>query len=300
LLGNILLNQPETEYDLYTRIEGKNIEYFFLDTLLKACVVGVAMILASNVFFFPEDITGVVTTLVILLASLLAHWIREKHPTPAVIILTSITLAVVCYQRLMQISPSITLATVIIIGFIFSVMLKGRTMWVMHGIALLMLNTIFLYHVSDPITAAITYSILYFIIAYASAVLKVNYDKIHQHLRHANKEMKKKAEEIAMQNEALQKTQQDLNVLNKNLEQMVSERTAKIKAQNDMLISYSHTNAHHLRGPVARLLGLATIYELESGGKVDALVQKMIEQANEIDAVVKKINADLEPKELEM
>jgi signal transduction histidine kinase len=281
-------------------MEGRNIEFFFLNTLLKVCVVGVAVILASNFFFFPEDTSGVTNTLVILLACLVAHRLRERHPTPAVIILTSITLAVVCYQRLMQISPSITLATVIIIGFIFSVMLRGRTMWAMHGIALLMLNTVFLYNVSDPVTAAITYSILYLIIAYASGVLKANYDRIHQHLRQANKEMKRKAEEIAMQNEALQKTQQNLNALNKNLEQMVSERTAKIKAQNDMLISYSHTNAHHLRGPVARLLGLATIYELESGGKVDALVQKMIEQANEIDTVVKKINADLESKELEM
>lgn len=295
-----MLNWQGTKCSLHTRMEDRNIEFFFLDTLLKACVVGVALILASNFFFFPEDTIGVINALVILVACLVAHQIREKHPTPAVIVLTSITLAVVCYQRLMQISPSITLATVIIIGFIFSVMLKGRTMWVMHSIAFIMLNTVFLYHVSDVVTAAITYSILYLIIAYASAVLKVNYDKIHQHLRHANKEMRKKAEEIATQNEALQKTQQDLNALNKNLEQMVGERTAKIKAQNDMLISYSHTNAHHLRGPVARLLGLATIYELESGGKVDTLVQKMIEQANEIDTVVKKINADLESRELEM
>ncbi|MEQ9377939.1 MAG: hypothetical protein RIG68_22315 [Imperialibacter sp.] len=281
-------------------MEGRNIEPFFLNTLLKACVVGVALILASNFFLFPEDTVGVIIALVILLACLVAHYIRERHPTAAIVILTSITLAVVCYQRLMQISPSITLATVIIIGFIFSVMLKGRIMWVMHGIAFIMLNSVFLYHVSDVATAAITYSILYLIIAYASGVLKVNYDRIHQHLRHTNKEMKKKAEEIAMQNEELHKAKHDLSILNKNLEQIVGQRTAKIKAQNDMLISYSHTNAHHLRGPVARLLGLATIYEIESGGKVDALVQKMIEQANEIDAVVKKINADLESKELEM
>ncbi|WP_350069978.1 hypothetical protein [Imperialibacter sp.] len=281
-------------------MEGRNIEPFFLNTLLKACVVGVAFILAANFFFFPEDTVGVITALVILLACLVAHRIREKHPTSAVVILTSITLAVVCYQRLMQISPSITLATVIIIGFIFSVMLKGRTMWVMHGIAFVILNTVFLYHVSDVVTAAINYSILYLIIAYPSGVLKVNYDRIHQHLRHTNNEMKKKAAEIAQQNEELQKAQHDLSILNKNLEQMVGERTAKIKAQNDMLISYSHTNAHHLRGPVARLLGLAAIYKLESGGKIDTLVEKMIEQASEVDAVVKKINADLESKELEM
>ncbi|MEQ8807727.1 MAG: hypothetical protein RIE59_01555, partial [Imperialibacter sp.] len=125
-----------------------------------------ALILAANFFFFPEDTVGVITALVILLACLVAHRIRDKHPTSAVVILTSITLAVVCYQRLMQISPSITLATVIIIGFIFSVMLKGRTMWAMHGIAFVMLNTVFLYHVSDVVTAAINYSILYLIIAY--------------------------------------------------------------------------------------------------------------------------------------
>ena len=88
--------------------------------------------------------------------------------------------------------------------------------------------------------------------------------------------------------------QDSLSALNANLENIVNERTAKIQVQNEILLKYSYTNAHHLRGPVARLLGLATIYEMETQPNPDFFIGKMVDQANEIDAVVKQINLDLD------
>ena len=79
-----------------------------------------------------------------------------------------------------------------------------------------------------------------------------------------------------------------------DLEKKVSERTAQIRAQNEMLIKYSYTNAHHLRGPVARLLGLASIYKVDPNADSIFLITKMIDEANEIDAMVQKITVDLE------
>ena len=69
---------------------------------------------------------------------------------------------------------------------------------------------------------------------------------------------------------------------------------AKIQSQNEILLKYSYANAHHLRGPVARLLGLANVYRLESSIEPDFIITKMVEQAREIDEVVKQINVDLE------
>ncbi|MEQ9377938.1 MAG: hypothetical protein RIG68_22310 [Imperialibacter sp.] len=276
----------------------RNIEKFFLNTLLRISILGVSFILLSSIVFRPEKMLPTVVSLVILLACIAAYKLRDKYPTQAVLLLTSITLTVVAYQRLIAPHASVTLAVVMIVGFVISVMLKGRTMWVMHGIAFILLNTVFVYHVSEKVTACITFSILYFVITFATAVLKGSYDGIHYHLRNTNLELQRRANEIAEQNKELHATQAELSSLNQNLEQIVTERTARIKSQNEMLIRYGHINAHHLRGPVARLLGLAAVYKMGSDVQPDQLVEKMIDQANEIDAVVKKINADLESNSL--
>jgi signal transduction histidine kinase len=272
----------------------RNIEKFFLNTLLRISILGVSFILLSSIVFRPESMLPTIVSLIILLACIAAYKLRDKYPTQAVLLLTSTTLLVVAYQRITAPHATIALAVVMIVGFIISVMLKGRTMWVMHGITFILLNTVFVFHVSEKVTACITFSILYFIITFATAVLKGSYDGIHYHLRHVNLELKRRADEIDAQNKELHATQAELSSLNQNLEKIVSERTARIKSQNEMLIRYGHINAHHLRGPVARLLGLAAVYKMGSDMQADELVDKMIEQANEIDAVIKRINADLD------
>ena len=45
---------------------------------------------------------------------------------------------------------------------------------------------------------------------------------------------------------------------------------------------------------MARLLGLAMVYKLEPDPNPDYYMDKMVEQANEIDCVVKQINTELE------
>lgn len=94
--------------------------------------------------------------------------------------------------------------------------------------------------------------------------------------------------------------QDKLNQLNSRLEKTVNERTAKLRAQNLTLIKYSYTNAHHLRGPVARLLGLAMVYNLEPTPNPDFYIKKMEDQAKEIDSVIKQIGLDLELNKAEV
>lgn len=274
--------------------EMKNIEKFFLSTILLISVAGVFLVLLSNILLFREDTLSIFISAAILCACIIAYILRLKYPTIAVLTLTTVALAAMSYQRLTVPNTTTTLSVVMIVGFIFSVMLKGRIMWIMHGITFVIINTIFVLHLQDAVTAAITYSVLYFILTYATGVLKASYDRIHQYLRDTNIQLNDKAKEIEAQNEELLQVQDNLNELNTNLEKIVNERTEKIQVQNELLIKYSYTNAHHLRGPVARLLGLATIYKLEPETNPDFFIEKMVEQANEIDSVVKKINTDLD------
>jgi hypothetical protein len=275
-------------------MEIKDIEKFFLNALLRISIVGVSIVLISNILLFQEDILSISISATILSASVLSYVIREKYPTLAVLNLTAFVLLAMIYQRLQSPNTTTSLSIVLVAGFIISVMLKGRIMWAMHGIAFAILNTIFVLNVPGPVVAAVTYSTLYLIITYATGILKFNYDKITQDLTDANIELQEKSCEIAAQNEELVQIQNNLSEINMDLEKTVNERTAKVQIQNEVLMKYSYTNAHHLRGPVARLLGLVSIYKLEPNPNPDFIINKMADQAIELDSVIKKINIELE------
>ncbi len=62
-------------------------------------------------------------------------------------------------------------------------------------------------------------------------------------------ELSNRAEEIEMQNEMLVQSQSRLHEINQHLEKLVDEKTRSIKRQNEILLNYSFTNAHKVRGP---------------------------------------------------
>jgi signal transduction histidine kinase len=282
------------------RMEIRDIEKFFLDTILMISIGGVFLVLVSNILLFPEDTLSIAISGALLCAFVIAYLLRRRYPMVAVLIVTSVALIAMSYQRLTVPNTTTTLSVLMIVGLVFSVMLKGRLMWIMHGIAFIIINTLFVFHLPDAITAAITYSVLYFVLSYATGVLKSNYDRILEYLRDSNIQLNEKSKEIETQNEELLQIQDNLNALNTHLEEVVNERTAKIQLQNEILFKYSYRNAHHLRGPVARLLGLAAIYKLDATQNADFYVEKMVDQAHEIDAVIKQINVDLEVGKVEI
>ena len=268
--------------------------------------MGVFSILVSDILLYPEDIISVTIDAIILSGLIVSYLLRKKYPTAAVLVFTSIILTAMIYQcMVVPVNTTTSLSIILVIGFIFSVMLKGNLLWAAHGFTFLTLLGIFFIqfirpelrfspHINDLTTVAITYSILYFILTYASWVLKLRYDEINKDLKDANNDLHQKAVEIEAQNDALIEAQNKLNELNKNLEKKVSERTLQIRAQNEMLIKYSYTNAHHLRAPVARLLGLASVYKLDPAMDCNFLIHKMIDEATEIDAVVRNLTVELE------
>ncbi len=286
-------------------METRNIERFFLNTLLRVVIGGVTLIFISDFILYPEDRLSLFIDVAIMLACITSYVIRNKFHTLSVLIFTTIVLSSMIYQALaVPINTTTSLSVILVVGFIHSVMLKGRTMWAMHILTFVAIHTIFFLQFQNPelrfsskmneiVTVTITYSILYFILTYATTVLKASYDRIHVNLKDANIDLLEKNNEIAAQNEELLQIQDNLNELNVDLERLVNERTEKVRVQNDILLKYSYRNAHDLRGPVARLLGLASLVKLESPPAHDFIMEKMVEQAHEIDHVVKQINVEL-------
>ena len=98
-------------------------------------------------------------------------------------------------------------------------------------------------------------------------------------------------ERISFENDLL-KLNRTLEELNDELEEKVVQRTHEVIEKNSKLTNYAFYNAHKLRGPLARLLGLINLFKLEyiRPGELPAVISKLDEAAQELDAIVKEIN----------
>jgi hypothetical protein len=248
----------------------------------------------------------------ILLAAVLLSFLlfRLGHFNFSVLLITSVSLASMLYQSItLPRAATMSFSVILVVGFVFSILLKGNLRNLMHSVSLIGMLAAFVWQALHPgfynqpnsgevITMGFTYFVLYIIISYSSSYLKMQYDTLHEDLKHKNSELLEKAYEIEAQNEELIQSQQNLYELNLNLEKMVDERTNKIRTQNEQLIRYSYNNAHHLRGPVARVLGLIAISKIDQTPNYPFIFSKIEEQTFEIDSVVQKIARELEASDL--
>ena len=108
-------------------------------------------------------------------------------------------------------------------------------------------------------------------------------------------ELKQKTEEIEAQNEELVQSQDNLNLINQHLESLVEERTQKVRRQNEVLLKYAYTNAHHVRGPIARLLGLIQLSRMKTDLEYPWFFDKVEDEAKAIDIIIKQIGSELAP-----
>jgi hypothetical protein len=286
----------------------KPIEAFFLESLLKLSLIGVLTVMTVDFYF--NHITVVRTAIInfsILFSILLSFTLYKKNLfVPAVLVIGFITMAAMFYQSIeAETITTSSMAVVMVIGFGFSVLLKGRLPIFLHAFTLLGMTLIFTWlgmhpqrygkpDSSEIIIAGVTYAILYLLITYSSLILKQRYDEVFNTLALQNLELIEKSNEIETQNEELVQSHENLNNLNTHLESLVHERTKEVQKQNEQLMRYAYSNAHHMRGPVARVLGLIQLSKMESNLDYPALFKKIEEQTNEIDEVVKGINRELE------
>jgi len=286
----------------------KPIEAFFFEALLKICFAGISIVMITDFSFTGFELTRSLIIDCIILFAIALSFIFYKVSLfkIAVILIASLILSAMFYQS-MEASDITTssMAVILVIGFGYSLLLKRKLRLIMHAITVTVMSIIFSWQASHPlrygkpdasdiIVMGVTYLILYVIITYSSGTLKQRYDEICKELASNNLELIEKSHEIETQNEELVQSQENLNQLNIHLESLVDERTREVKKQNELLIKYAYSNAHHLRGPVARVLGLLQLSKLEANLDYPFLFEKIEEQTKEIDEVVKTINKELE------
>lgn len=121
---------------------------------------------------------------------------------------------------------------------------------------------------------------LIFIVMY---IFKQGYQRSQASLQKQHQEALKQKEEIA--------------AINDSLEELINQRTKKVKEHEALLIDFANINAHRVRSPLARILGLLHLAELEDDkSKVIKdfvpMIKKNAEELNDILVDVgKKLNS---------
>jgi tetratricopeptide (TPR) repeat protein len=114
-------------------------------------------------------------------------------------------------------------------------------------------------------------------------------------IRRLNAELRNKQDEVLAQAEELKSTNEEIESINTNLEKLVEERSRKVIEQNEKLQEYSYFNAHKIRGPLARVLGLVNIMEFELTQRSMIEYNRMLKQAGlDLDQSIREINQILE------
>lgn len=124
-------------------------------------------------------------------------------------------------------------------------------------------------------------------------------DELNKDLIKVNKEVKEKNEELLASEEELVASGEELKQINESLNLQVEHRTQALIHQNKKLLEYAFLNAHKVRSPLARILGLVNLigYEIELNGKGKELLRHLNLSANELDDILKEVRINLDQAE---
>jgi hypothetical protein len=103
-----------------------------------------------------------------------------------------------------------------------------------------------------------------------------------------------KANYRKLQQQILEEKQREITEINESLERKVMERTLELNRRNQQLTDFAFTNAHHIRGPICRLLGLSNVLSLtRNEEEVLKIADYMCTSITELDAITRKTSEEL-------
>jgi signal transduction histidine kinase len=120
--------------------------------------------------------------------------------------------------------------------------------------------------------------------------VKTQFEKFRSQVTTRNEELKNLEINLATQNEQIERKKSEVEKLNHDLNTLIEQRTQEIEARNKMLSEYAFVNAHVLRGPMSRVLGLLNLMQLEPTAYPPEKIAAVQRTAKEMDLIIRKIN----------
>ena len=183
-------------------------------------------------------------------------------------------------------------------GFIIATT-NGVSMWacvILYAITLIVLLQF--PHIFGPLNTdhlnldskAIDYFIIGLVIIFFMMFLKSKYLFYRKQIVIRNDQLNRVAATLINQNNELHRQREEIKSINENLEGLIVEHTKGIEAKNKELSEYAFINAHLLRAPLSRIMGLTVLMEREPDHYSQDDLNRIKNLANEMDQVVRKIN----------
>lgn len=192
----------------------------------------------------------------------------------------------------------VTYTALITIGFICALVLKMRTKIALTVIVLVCLVVLLFkdYRSVDMIflvRKAVPYLVIFCIVTICSGILKWRYESNQLRLRAMVELLNRKNKKISEQHLLLKKNYDELAALNENLEFIINQKTEKITEKNRQLAEAAYTNAHTIRAPLARILGLLNLINLDSLNR-DFYIGKINTEAEAMDEILLMVSKQTE------
>ncbi len=110
-----------------------------------------------------------------------------------------------------------------------------------------------------------------------------------------NRLYQKLYQEIIQKNQLLNEQKEEIEQLNQDLEKKVEVRTQELREQNAQLEKYAFYNSHRLRAPVAQILGLFHLYQIEKDPQIKEKILQMLKESTEyLDGIVREMQRIVE------
>ncbi|HEX5167818.1 MAG TPA: hypothetical protein VFW11_01490 [Cyclobacteriaceae bacterium] len=139
----------------------------------------------------------------------------------------------------------------------------------------------------EDIQLAIDFFVIALIITIYLIYVKDRLITYRGRVSHRHHQLQHLSSTLQEQNEALHVKQEETMSINENLENIVEERINGIEEKNRELAEYAFINAHLLRAPICRLLGIINLMEIE---RKDEQIASLKEKALFIDRIVRRVN----------
>lgn len=136
----------------------------------------------------------------------------------------------------------------------------------------------------------IDFFVIAIVITLFTIYLKDKYLFYRNQIAMRNDQLQRVATKLIKQNEELEKQREEIKAINENLEGMIVAHTQGIEMKNKELSEYAYINAHLLRAPLSRILGLTTLMESDPRNYDAQDIVRIKNLAIEMDGVVRKIN----------
>ncbi len=276
------------------------IEQSFFKTIIIIGTAGCLLSMVLDLFLLKQSGIGMILGLImtgifILILICLRRFDFHKVANYGVLMLCMV---VITRGWISDDYNEITCTILITLGFVSALVSRKRTGIFVQTVIFICLMAILFKHYPMVefilmLRKAIPYVAIYCIVTVCSGLLKSRYETNQDRLREMVELLNRKNEKIKEQHLLLKKNFCELEQLNVNLETIIAQKTEKITEKNKHLADIAYANAHTIRGPLARILGLANLFKLDPQNQ-GFYVSKIDEEATRMDDILFTITKDIE------